>query len=65
VPAARNYQYTFDALSLTIEAFLDALDVRKFAVYIFDYGVRRSRFSVSSPHLPPCRGDADNDNHAC
>jgi pimeloyl-ACP methyl ester carboxylesterase len=40
VPAERNYQYTFDSLSVTIEAFLDALNVRKFAVYIFDYGVR-------------------------
>ena len=40
VPAERNYQYTFDSLSVTIEAFLDALKVGKFAVYIFDYGVR-------------------------
>jgi len=38
VPAERNYQYTFDSLSVTIEAFLDALNVGKFAVYIFDYG---------------------------
>ena len=42
VPAERKYQYTFDNLSLTIEAFLDALKVEKFAVYIFDYGVRTS-----------------------
>jgi pimeloyl-ACP methyl ester carboxylesterase len=40
VPAERKYQYTFDSLSLTIEAFLDALNVGKFSVYIFDYGVR-------------------------
>jgi len=40
VPAERKYQYTFDGLSLTIEAFLDGLNVGKFAVYIFDYGVR-------------------------
>ena len=40
VPAERKYQYTFDSLSVTIEAFLDALGVDKFAVYIFDYGVR-------------------------
>jgi pimeloyl-ACP methyl ester carboxylesterase len=38
VPAERKYQYTFDNLSLTIEAFLGALKVDKFAVYIFDYG---------------------------
>jgi pimeloyl-ACP methyl ester carboxylesterase len=42
VPAERKYQYTFDNLSLTIEAFLGALKVDKFAVYIFDYGVRTS-----------------------
>jgi|SRR6267142_935299 len=44
VPAERKYQYTFDSLSLTTEAFLDALGVEKFAVYIFDYGVRASSF---------------------
>ncbi|KAF8265706.1 putative hydrolase or acyltransferase of alpha/beta superfamily [Lactarius quietus] len=38
VPAERKYQYTFDNLSVTIEAFLDVLKVDKFAVYIFDYG---------------------------
>jgi pimeloyl-ACP methyl ester carboxylesterase len=42
VAAERKYQYTFDNLSLTIEAFLGALKVDKFAVYIFDYGVRTS-----------------------
>ena len=50
VPAERKYQYTFDSLSLTIEAFLDALKVGKFAVYIFDYGVRI--FSLSRSRLP-------------
>ena len=54
VPAERKYQYTFDSLSLTIEALLDALNVRKFAVYIFDYGVRTlSRF------LPPLRSHVE------
>jgi len=38
VPAERKYQYKFDSLSVTIEAFLDVLKVDKFAVYIFDYG---------------------------
>ena len=50
VPAERNYQYTFDSLSVTIEAFLDALNVSKFAVYIFDYGVR----TLSRSPLPLC-----------
>ena len=38
VPAARNYTYTFANLATTIGHFLDALDVKRFAVYIFDYG---------------------------
>ena len=53
VPAERKYQYTFDNLSLTIEAFLGALKVDKFSVYIFDYGVRYLPLFV----LP---NDADN-----
>ena len=38
VPADRKYVYTFDALAKTIEAFTDALDLKKYALYIFDYG---------------------------
>jgi pimeloyl-ACP methyl ester carboxylesterase len=38
VPAERNYIYTFDALAKTIDAFTDALDLKKYALYVFDYG---------------------------
>ncbi|KAJ7301976.1 Alpha/Beta hydrolase protein [Mycena albidolilacea] len=38
VPAERTYSYTFAELTNTIGAFLDALQIRSFAVYIFDYG---------------------------
>ncbi|KAH9891687.1 alpha/beta hydrolase fold protein [Cubamyces lactineus] len=38
VPAARKYEYTFASLTKTTIAFLDALKVAKFAVYVFDYG---------------------------
>src|SRR6201999_3046746 len=38
IPAERNYAYTFDALAKTIEAFTDELDLKKYAMYIFDYG---------------------------
>ncbi|KAJ7065476.1 alpha/beta hydrolase fold protein [Mycena amicta] len=38
VPADRGYKYTFDALAQTTSAFLDALSITSFAVYIFDYG---------------------------
>lgn len=38
VPADRNYVYTFDALAKTIEAFTDALSLKHYALYVFDYG---------------------------
>jgi pimeloyl-ACP methyl ester carboxylesterase len=66
VPAERKYQYTFDSLSLTIEAFLDALHVGKFAVYIFDYGVStlsRSLFPLRPP--PRTHADSDNESNTC
>ncbi|KIS41160.1 alpha/beta fold hydrolase [Kosakonia radicincitans] len=38
VPAERNYVYRFDALAATMVAFVDALDLQRFAMYVFDYG---------------------------
>lgn len=38
VPAERNYNYTFDALARTIEAFTEALQLKRYALYVFDYG---------------------------
>ena len=38
VPASRNYKYTFASIAQTTAAFLDVLNIKKFAVYIFDYG---------------------------
>jgi pimeloyl-ACP methyl ester carboxylesterase len=38
VPAERKYAYTFEALARTIEAFTDALHLKRYALYIFDYG---------------------------
>lgn len=38
VPASRNYKYTFASITQTISSFLDALSIKKIAVYIFDYG---------------------------
>ena len=38
VPAERNYKYSFDALAHTMEAFVDALGLKKYGLYIFDYG---------------------------
>jgi pimeloyl-ACP methyl ester carboxylesterase len=38
VPGERNYQYTFDSVGPTIEAFTDALGLRRYTLYLFDYG---------------------------
>ncbi|KAH8595540.1 Alpha/Beta hydrolase protein [Bisporella sp. PMI_857] len=38
VPEDRHYQYTFANLAQTTAAFIDALRISKFTVYIFDYG---------------------------
>jgi pimeloyl-ACP methyl ester carboxylesterase len=38
VPAGRNYVYTFDQLASTIEAFTEALQLNRYAIYVFDYG---------------------------
>ena len=38
VPAERKYTYSFDALALTIEAFTEALQLKRYALYVFDYG---------------------------
>jgi len=38
VPAERNYKYSFDALAQTLEAFTEALKIKSYALYVFDYG---------------------------
>lgn len=38
VPEKRNYKYTFDALALTLQAFTDAMQLKRYALYVFDYG---------------------------
>ena len=38
VPAERKYPYSFDQLSLTIEAFTRSLNIDRYAIYVFDYG---------------------------
>lgn len=38
VPDARNYEYTFDALTTSIESFLSELGIQKYSIYLFNYG---------------------------
>jgi pimeloyl-ACP methyl ester carboxylesterase len=48
VPA--GYKYTFDALAKTISAFVEALKLEKYAIYVFDYGAPVGfRLAVAHP----------------
>jgi len=38
VPAERQYVYSFDRLAATLNAFVQALKIRRYALYVFDYG---------------------------
>jgi pimeloyl-ACP methyl ester carboxylesterase len=38
VPEKRKYAYSFDALAKTIEALTEALRIKRYALYVFDYG---------------------------
>jgi pimeloyl-ACP methyl ester carboxylesterase len=50
VPVERNYKYTFDALAKTILAFTDALHLKRYALYVFDYGAPTGfRLAMSHP----------------
>jgi pimeloyl-ACP methyl ester carboxylesterase len=50
VPAAREYVYTFDNLATTLEAFVDALGLERYALYVFDYGAPTGlRLAVKHP----------------
>jgi len=38
VPADRRYTYTFNSLAATTDAFTQALEIGRYALYVFDYG---------------------------
>ncbi|MFJ5235308.1 MULTISPECIES: alpha/beta fold hydrolase [unclassified Pseudomonas] len=50
VPSERNYNYSFDALAHTLGAFVDALGLTRYAMYVFDYGAPTGlRLAVAHP----------------
>jgi pimeloyl-ACP methyl ester carboxylesterase len=52
MPSQDEYNYTFDQLSVTIEKFIDALSLKKFSMYIQDYGSPVGfRIAVRRPEL--------------
>jgi pimeloyl-ACP methyl ester carboxylesterase len=50
VPADAAYEYTFDRLGKTVNAFTDALGLETYAMYVFDYGAPVGfRLAISKP----------------
>ena len=50
VPVERKYTYSFDALAGTIEAFMEALTIKRYALYVFDYGAPTGfRLAIAHP----------------
>ena len=50
VPAERQYQYTFANVAVTINAFVEALNLKRYAIYVFDYGAPTGfRLAVAHP----------------
>jgi pimeloyl-ACP methyl ester carboxylesterase len=49
-PARGQVNYTFDTLAQVIEGFTDALDLKRYAIYVFDYGAPTGyRLALSRP----------------
>ena len=50
VPAERKYRYSFDNLAVTIDAFVQTLNLTRYALYVFDYGAPTGfRLALSHP----------------
>lgn len=50
VPPERNYKYSFDALAHTAEALVEALKLKRYSLYVFDYGAPVGfRLAVAHP----------------
>lgn len=49
-PAREDYAYTFDNIASTMQGFIDELALKRFAIYIFDYGAPVGlRLAVNNP----------------
>lgn len=49
-PSPEIFDYTFDNLAKTVQSLTEALDLQKFALYLFDYGAPTGlRLAVSNP----------------
>ena len=49
-PSRKDFNYTFDNLTAVIQGFIDKLGLKRFAMYVFDYGAPVGwRLAVSNP----------------
>jgi pimeloyl-ACP methyl ester carboxylesterase len=49
-PDHKDFSYTFDNLAKQIQGFIDQLDLKRFAIYVFDYGAPVGyRIAVANP----------------
>lgn len=49
-PGRAQFDYTFDHLAKSMQGFIDGLDLKRFAVYVFDYGAPVGlRLAVANP----------------
>jgi len=49
-PDHQQFQYTFDNLAKTMQAFIDELGLKRFALYVFDYGAPTGfRLALANP----------------
>lgn len=55
MPSVHEYEYTFDNLSRTIEAFLGAIRLDKFSLYVMDYGAPVG-FRIAARHAEKVEG---------
>lgn len=50
LPSREQYTYTFDNLAKTMQGFIDALGLKRFTIYVFDYGAPVGyRLAVANP----------------
>jgi pimeloyl-ACP methyl ester carboxylesterase len=50
MPDHTQFKYTFDNLANTVQEFIDELGLKRFAIYIFDYGAPTGlRLAVANP----------------
>jgi pimeloyl-ACP methyl ester carboxylesterase len=49
VPSERKYTYTFDQLAKTVDAFTQTLNLKRYAIYVFDYGAPTG-FRLAAAH---------------